>query len=257
MTTYKNILRLSVILVLFLVGYASDVTAQVVHINGKIYKTLKNTTGGRESLPLSQNVYIFDNGKEAQVVAQKYRARSKEDKNTVNINANDVVKSDYEGHFEADVAIDGALLVFYEGIVKLIPVTGEKLTYNIEFTDEDGIILRNTTVIGERNVVTISELPPIEEGSDLNFSDIVIEVKQGTEIKLAEVAPDVEPAIYTMCFEDRPAQADYDMNDVVLTTEPVSGKNEVKLRLVACGAKDKVYLKNIEDGNLPRCSSAC
>lgn len=170
MTTYKNILRLSVILVLFLVGYASDVTAQVVHINGKIYKTLKNTTGGRESLPLSQNVYIFDNGKEAQVVAQKYRARSKEDKNTVNINANDVVKADYEGHFEADVAIDGALLVFYEGIVKLIPVTGEKLTYNIEFTDEDGIILRNTTVIGERNVVTISELPPIDEGSDLNWN---------------------------------------------------------------------------------------
>ena len=85
-----------------------------------------------------------------------------------------------------------------------------------------------------------------EEGSDLNFSDMVIEVKQGTEIRLSEVSPDVEPVIYTICFEDRPAQADYDMNDVVLTAEPVSGKNEVKLRLIACGAKDKVYLKNIE-----------
>jgi len=46
-----------------------------------------------------------------------------------------------------------------------------------------------------------------------------------------------------MCFEDRPAQADYDMNDVVLTAEPVNGKKQVKLRIIACGAKDKVYLK--------------
>ena len=61
MTTYKNILRLSVILILFLGGYASDATAQVIHINGKVYKTLKNTAGQRQSVPLSQNVYIFDN----------------------------------------------------------------------------------------------------------------------------------------------------------------------------------------------------
>lgn len=80
-----------------------------------------------------------------------------------------------------------------------------------------------------------------EEGSDLNFSDMVIEVKQGTKINLEEVAPEVDPAMYTMCFEDRPAQADYDMNDVVLTAERVSG-NKVKLTLVACGAKDKVKL---------------
>jgi hypothetical protein len=82
-----------------------------------------------------------------------------------------------------------------------------------------------------------------EEGSDLNFSDMVIEVKQGTEIKLSEVSPDVEPVIYTLCFEDRPAQADYDMNDVVLMATPKNNKTEVELRLVACGAKDKVYLK--------------
>lgn len=80
-----------------------------------------------------------------------------------------------------------------------------------------------------------------EEGSDLNFSDMIIEVKQGTKIELSEVAPDVETALYTMCFEDRPAQADYDMNDVVLTAERTSN-NKVKLTLVACGAKDKVNL---------------
>ena len=75
-----------------------------------------------------------------------------------------------------------------------------------------------------------------EEGSDLNFSDMIIEVKTGTKIQLAEVKLDVEPAIYTMCFEDRPAQADYDMNDVVLTAEPVNGKKtgQTKTRCLWC-----------------------
>ena len=170
MTTFKNILRLSVILTLFLVGYASDAAAQVVHVNGKVSKTMKNTAGQRVSVPLSQNVYIFDNAREAQVVAQQYRARSKEEQNTVNISANDVVKADYEGHFEADVSVDGALLVFYEGVVKYVAINGLQLTYNIEFTDEDGIILRNVEVTGDYTNVSIRELPPVDEGSDLHWN---------------------------------------------------------------------------------------
>ena len=85
-----------------------------------------------------------------------------------------------------------------------------------------------------------------EDGCDLTFCDMIVEIVQGTDIIYETIAPEVEPAIYTICFEDRPAQADYDMNDVVLTAEPVSGKDQIKLRLVACGAKDRVYLKNIE-----------
>lgn len=85
-----------------------------------------------------------------------------------------------------------------------------------------------------------------EDGCDLTFCDMIVEIVQGTDIINETIAPEVEPAIYTICFEDRPAQADYDMNDVVLTAEPVSGKDQIKLRLVACGAKDRVYLKNIE-----------
>jgi hypothetical protein len=83
-----------------------------------------------------------------------------------------------------------------------------------------------------------------EDGCDLNFSDMVIEVKQGTKIKLAEVSPDVEQAMYTMCFEDRAETADYDMNDVVLMAKRVND-TKIKLTLAACGAKDKVLLHGV------------
>lgn len=80
-----------------------------------------------------------------------------------------------------------------------------------------------------------------EDGSDLNFCDMIVEVKQGTEIIQEAVAPEVEAATYTMCFEDRPQQADYDMNDVVLTAERIS-TTKVRLTLLACGAQDNVTL---------------
>lgn len=83
-----------------------------------------------------------------------------------------------------------------------------------------------------------------EDGADLNFCDMIIEVKTGTKIQLEEVTPDVEPAIYTMCFEDRAEQADYDMNDVVFTAKRESG-TKIKLTLAACGAKDKVVIKGV------------
>ena len=82
-----------------------------------------------------------------------------------------------------------------------------------------------------------------EDGSDLNFCDMVVEIKTGTKVQLSAVAPNVEPTVYTLCFEDRPAQADYDMNDVVLMATPKENNTKIELRLVACGAKDKVYLK--------------
>lgn len=83
-----------------------------------------------------------------------------------------------------------------------------------------------------------------EDGADLNFRDMIIEVKQGTEIIEETVAPDVEAINYTMCFEDRPETADYDMNDVVLTAKRES-PTEIKLTLAACGAKDKVVIQGV------------
>ena len=83
-----------------------------------------------------------------------------------------------------------------------------------------------------------------EDGCDLTFCDIIVEIVQGTDIILETIAQDVEPAMYTMCFEDRPETADYDMNDVVLTAKRKS-TTEIILTLAACGAKDKVVIQGV------------
>lgn len=83
-----------------------------------------------------------------------------------------------------------------------------------------------------------------EDGADCNFRDMIVEVKHGSVILESTEAPTVRKTAYTMCFEDRPLQADYDMNDVVLTAER-TGDTQVTLTLLACGAKDKVTLHGI------------
>lgn len=78
-----------------------------------------------------------------------------------------------------------------------------------------------------------------EEGADCNFSDMVIEIGGGVD-KLEET-PEVEAEAYTMCFEDRPHTADYDLNDVVLRCTRVN-KTTLSLALVAAGGNDDVYI---------------
>ena len=78
----------------------------------------------------------------------------------------------------------------------------------------------------------------IEEGADCNFSDMVFEVSGGL---LVQETPEPETEIYTMCFEDRPATADYDLNDVVLRCTRVNNTT-LKLTLVATGANDEVVI---------------
>lgn len=78
-----------------------------------------------------------------------------------------------------------------------------------------------------------------EEGSDCNFSDLVIEIGGGLE-QLDE-QPEPEAEVYTMCFEDRPQAADYDLNDVVLRCTRVN-KTTLSLSLIAAGANDDVYI---------------
>jgi len=120
-----------------------------------------------------------------------------------------------------------------------------------------------------------------EDGSDCNFSDIIIELggfninaveKDFTgEIAIRSMAV-ADPVIasvpsnvsgtylfenipedkqqkiaYTMCFEDRPGTADYDLNDVVLRC--IRDKNDpdvVQLSVLAVGAADLLKLENIE-----------
>ena len=55
---------------------------------------------------------------------------------------------------------------------------------------------------------------------------------------------EVEELAYTMCFEDRPNVADYDMNDVVLRCTRVS-PTELELSLIAAGANDQVLISGI------------
>lgn len=89
-----------------------------------------------------------------------------------------------------------------------------------------------------------------EDGADCNFCDMVIEVVQGTEIiDDGMVSEDITGASYLMCFEDRPAEADYDMNDVVIYAKRINN-NTIEVGLAACGAADDVYIMGIPGGRL-------
>ncbi len=78
-----------------------------------------------------------------------------------------------------------------------------------------------------------------EEGADCNFSDMLIEIGGG--LNVIDETPKPEAEVYTMCFEDRPATADYDLNDVVLRCTR-KDKTTLILSLVATGAQDNVYI---------------
>jgi hypothetical protein len=86
-----------------------------------------------------------------------------------------------------------------------------------------------------------------EDGSDCNFSDLIVEINNGVDnTKIYEDLTELSNATYTMCFEDRPMNADYDMNDVVLRARRVNGSsNMIWIELVACGAEDEVVLHGI------------
>ena len=84
-----------------------------------------------------------------------------------------------------------------------------------------------------------------EDGSDCTFCDMIIEIKQGTEIIEETMVPDFIGAAYLMCFEDRPEAADYDMNDVVLLAERLN-ENTISIGVLACGAEDNIILHGAE-----------
>lgn len=91
-----------------------------------------------------------------------------------------------------------------------------------------------------------------EDGSDCNFSDLIVEINNGVDKnKIYEDLTELSNATYTMCFEDRPMNADYDMNDVVLRARRVNGNSkEIMIELVACGAADEVVLHGITNSKL-------
>ena len=86
-----------------------------------------------------------------------------------------------------------------------------------------------------------------EEGADTQFSDVIVEIGSEGEsgVNMFDDLLEVENLPYTMCFEDRPNIADYDMNDVVLRCVRKSS-TKLELTIIATGAQDEVYLNGIE-----------
>jgi len=82
-----------------------------------------------------------------------------------------------------------------------------------------------------------------EDGNDCNYSDMIVEVVGDSGSSIDDI-PDLDGQRFTMCFEDRPNIADYDMNDVVLSCERKS-EDELTLTLLATGAYDKVLICGI------------
>jgi hypothetical protein len=83
-----------------------------------------------------------------------------------------------------------------------------------------------------------------ESGTDRDFNDVVFEIEGGVEPM--HVTPIVEEQIYTYCFEDTQL-GDYDLNDVVIKTKRLS-QTSIEYSIVACGAHDEIYVKNINQG---------
>lgn len=85
-----------------------------------------------------------------------------------------------------------------------------------------------------------------EEGCDVNFVDMIVEINGG--VNLVDAAQEINNNVYTFCFEDRDL-GDYDMNDVVIKAERLN-ISQVKYSVVACGAYDELYLRNINGQTL-------
>ena len=104
-----------------------------------------------------------------------------------------------------------------------------------------------------------------EEGADCQFNDMILEIggydqevldrtPAGTEAKGCGIENAIvydfterEGYPYTLCFEDRPLTADYDMNDVVIRCVRSDDPEVVELSLVATGANDDVYIRGINE----------
>ncbi len=148
--------------------------AQVVHITGQVFRVMKGIDGSTQKMPASVTVYVFDNLGEANRQAQEYRVQANRQGGYATIKSNDLVKPDYEGHFEADVATGGALLVVDEGNPQVIKITSE-LNYEIILKNDTagGILLKNTDIYGERKGITMREMPPVDDGPNLHWNVVL------------------------------------------------------------------------------------
>ena len=169
--THKRLFIISLLIAVLLLT-ASDMHAQAMHITGTLQKSMKSMSGGKsERMALSVPVHIFDNAAAARRERDRYKAASRNFGTDLKIQGNDYVVPDYEGHFEADVASTGALLIVNEGKVTIVDIDPKKLQYDITLeSGDDGILISNVDVYGKRQGVSIKALPPVDEGPVLHWN---------------------------------------------------------------------------------------
>lgn len=145
---------------------------------------------------------------------------------------NNYAKNSYEYVQNGEVYADGRLnteINTFPGHFATATEAGSKGNYTMKPDDP------RVAIFSANNKTYLT----FEDGEDCQFSDMIIEVSGGTQY-VAE-PQQVEAGAYTMCFEDRPETADYDLNDVVLCCTRVD-KTTLQLALVATGANDDVVI---------------
>ena len=85
-----------------------------------------------------------------------------------------------------------------------------------------------------------------EEGCDCQYSDIIIEITQGTNEPITDPIESIEAEVYTVCIEDRPL-ADYDLNDVIFKAKRID-QTHIEVTVYACGAFDNLFIRGL-NGN--------
>lgn len=86
----------------------------------------------------------------------------------------------------------------------------------------------------------------IESGTDRDINDLIVEVEGG--IVPIGIVPELPGNVYTFCFEDTEL-GDYDLNDLVIKATRIDDTH-VRYWLVACGAHDQLYVRNINGVNI-------
>ena len=142
-------------------------------------------------------------------------------------------KKSYEGSEDGEVYADGRL----NEQINQFPIFSQAVT-------DKGMKLNDprAAIFGANQKAYLM----FEEGCDVNFVDMIVEINGG--LKEVDAAQQINNNVYTFCFEDRKL-GDYDMNDVVIKAERLN-MTQVKYSVVACGAYDELYLRNINGKTL-------
>ena len=206
------------LLLLPLLALALPTTAQVVHITGEVVRQMRGTDGRQQQMPLSVPIYIFDSAADARQQVTAYRRQSTQQGQYTTLKAADVVTPDYEGHFEADLSQRGAMVVISEGSIVVVPID-QRLHYTILINGDsaDGILLKNTDVVGEKRGLKMRELPAIDDGPTVRW-DVTLSLPEGY------ITTDTRLIL-------QPVVIDCQTEDTIQYLEPVVGEGERYHRL--------------------------